>query len=800
MTKPPTNESESDFRRHVDDWNFSTETVFRISKLLEDFRHEFRRSKPTVMTRLLADAQRLDIDFVRRVFTSPQQDKDLLAAARRQQGSRNVFGTTHSPLCFQFTGSSVFERFRKSGNSKELKQAFKSAMAFLRTARHDEGGVWSEITRIYRACYQGTTLSGVIDVLEAEASRLGDMDDDAVSTDDRFRVLSLLFVFYSRINIAGEASATLAAAHFSHTQYQTGNPDAFAYLIESDPNGKDLALLSVDCTGFARPVALPTGERPPPIIFPDCGDAIGAVDHKTIRAQFIAKCYPLFNPEVRQKQSPSGSKPLIHLVIPVYEIDDLSRAESDGQRHIVAGPFLGWLFILLDAEALRLFLGVEKDQPWENRWKHLCSSGGRLVDGIEMDLQKMRFALNRFSELYLLGEMEWAIEQPWMAARDPAQFTTQHYHHCDGWMEDRECAISVETITSLNGEYSVFCNLNGGRLRIAPESQADVTHIIVDVGRGFGVDEKLEARSVPIILKRRPATALPISREDREFYRGWLTGNVRQFYSLATMRKAEQNAGRATAAEEAYAKTAHQLRKLTRHIHESTTSADLDALRRYLSLTFLHPKSFIGAETVRLAHNINDGGEFGPEFLKGKTLEALVRSAYRYASCLYPLLLKLHNAASTAGTKPQLRLNFSTHKTWRGVLWSHQRVIRETVANNTPIPRMDSENLQCKAYFYVALVALWLNIMEHSPRRSVVSISVDENEQAIIIKNVADQAVREHGSTVRSLGTSHTLEFYFGSCFPANCIVGKVIFPEEPQSGTFTTRIPLPFTTLCHHS
>jgi len=463
-----------------------------------------------------------------------------------------------------------------------------------------------------------------------------------------------------------------------------------------------------------------------------------------------------------------------------------------------AGTFQGWILITLPQENFSA-------QESKHSHGHLCHA--------------FRLALRNFSRRISEEILREIVEKDWNDVSTPRDFTLQHYKHYGGWIGDSEStarfptnrpsnpflffdSLQVGRHLAFEESLNAFCwvGANGELISHANSEEFDkITHIVVS-SPGLAGLKNGESENLPMVLRKRSDTVIPNTHDDLQEYGLRVARSVREIFDAAKLREAERSAGRAAAAEESYAKTAHQLRKLTRHIHEGTSSGDLDALRRYFSLTFLHPKNFVGEETVRLAHNIYNGGEFGREFLKGNTLEALVRSAYRYASCLYPLLLKLHNAASVVGTKPRLRVEFANEKAWTSAIWSHRRAILVAKDDGEPLSKKDAEHLQCKAYYYIALVALWLNIMEHSPRGSVVCFHVDEKEQSMVIENIAVEAVREHGSTARSLGTSHTLEFYFRSCFPDKWIVGKVVFPEEPRDGVFTTRIPLPLRYLCHHS
>ena len=328
-----------------------------------------------------------------------------------------------------------------------------------------------------------------------------------------------------------------------------------------------------------RPISTCRTPRPHPVFFPDSGEQIDSINHRKIRKDFLEQCYPIFN------QLP-GSTRLFHLVVPVYETDDFSRDESAARTHVVTGPFLGWLYVLLDANALRHLLGVSDGEDWESRWKQLCDGKPGLADGIASDLQKLRFALNRFSELYLLGEMEWAIEQPWMEATDAARFTIEHYYNCDGWTQDAKPTPSNAILTDLlNDGYSAWLHESEGRLRVVPSTNREqlISHIVVDAGRSFGIDEGGVGHHVPLLFERRATTSVPVESKDREFYRLWLTENIRRFYDMARMREGERRAGRIANQRTHDQMVGHEMRKLTEIIRVGSSEFAYDVLRRQLN-------------------------------------------------------------------------------------------------------------------------------------------------------------------------------------------------------------------------
>ena len=258
---------------------------------------------------------------------------------------------------------------------------------------------------------------------------------------------------------------------------------------------------------------------------------------------------------------------------------------------------------------------------------------------------------------------------------------------------------------------------------------------------------------------------------------------------IQNAQNAAKHEGRAIAAEEAYAKTAHQLRKLIDRIDKNSPKKELDGLRRYFSLTFLSPKNLQGAATVEIASAIRGGGAFGPYFLKGQTFKDFIISSFQYSAELYPSIEKSHNAKSTFGSKPIRKITFSECALWKRLVWSHDEAVQR---DTQPLSDQEAQCLQSKVFWFAALVALWLNTIEHSPEGSTVSLEYEGSRHRLIMVNKAADPDADSGSSRRSTGTEQTLNYYFQCCFPDGDITSQVVFPEKPTHGSFTTKIPIP--------
>lgn len=800
----------------VDDWNFSTETVFRISKLLEDFRHEFGRTQPTsVLARLTTRAnQPLDLDFVRRVFTDPKQDSVLETVAEEQSDNQpNIYGAKKTPLCFQFTGSSVFEDFRRSKDLETLRFAFDEAMKLMRMMlpSGDIRDVCLSIKSLYEKAYENTNLLGILELLENTASKLNDIPTGDVSGHEKFQLLSLLFVFYSRINIAGEASATVSAAHFSSTESDvnpsSGRPRVFAYLLEADPkSGTDHTLLRIDSDGGVHSILSEPSVRSHPVFFPDSEGLIDTKVQQSIRSLFLFECYKIFNP------FPPTTNHLYHLVIPVYEVDDTSRFNPAENNHIVTGPFLGWLYALLDEKALKALLEVSISESWEDKWSHLREHGGKFSKSFIRDLQQLRFGLNRFSELYLLGEMEWAIEQPWMNASNAACFTARHYHHCDGWLEDNKLIgkvdISDQALTAILGDnYSSFLKLDESAEKFAIASPTDpiheVTHVVVDVGRSFSIDERGSGRPVPILFRRRKTTALPMQPTDRDYYLGRLTGNIRNFYDMAKMREGERMAGNIAGslehAEAVHEAISHEFKKILPLIEEAPPFV-LPQISRWLlaySLPGLaHLEQMQDSMNIPTEVQSQEGDDYH-QWVSGlirmsAEMETIVQPA---SSCFLPT-----NEPEWRERVESVVGRFKLDKSLRDHQVPDDFEVRcllgaalLCVIRNTIKSTFDYEAGTCAATGKTSYGSLKFN----TAFGSHVDISVQRDSLQrwgwglLLITNKADENSKPQGK--RSGGTEGSVNFYLNGIRKTLGLTNAFIYkvPHTPKNNTHVSKLPL---------
>ena len=412
----------------------------------------------------------------------------------------------------------------------------------------------------------------------------------------------------------------------------------------------------------------------------------------------------------------------------------------------------------------------------------------------------LKLATRSFARRVREEQMRELIEEEWEEARDAADFTSSHYQHYGGWFLEMKRA-DIATIRLRESEYFSFCRMNKGKLEpVAADASSDISHIVVNLSDSDELDSGVREKRRTIAFRKRSDTLLPTESENLEKYGVSVAKSVRDVYEAAQLRQTERLQGFADAAEEAYSKTAHQLRKLARGIRKDSSEAELDVLRRYFSLTFLSPKNLRGDATVGFATDIYTGGAFGPKFLSGRTLQAFFISSYRYSAALYPLMEKLHNKTTTLGPKPRRQIVFSKSPIWRATIWSHHPVVRRAATKHRSFEEQDERLLQAKVFSFAALVALWSNTLEHSPNGSQVFLSIEPKTGRVVVKNKAAPAVRSGGSEDRSLGTKQTLDYYFGTCFPRGTINSDVDFPEAPKRHVFTVKIPIPTKTLlCKH-
>lgn len=813
MSQPSPADQLTHLRALLAQWSFSKETAFRLPELLD----ELRQSSDWFSLKILKlgreeenSRRRPKLTFVRRKLLKPCKGSEVSRLCKNAPG---YFSRSSEPVFYEWINSEYFNDLPGiladgTRSTSEIVDAAITLIEKLRSAIHafvlelaKHELLWRAIISdvfkdtLYRQ--DGEVSSFLLTIAQFETLGKAFSEQTPREREETFSAISHLYSLYSRISHVGYIEWTLTQFHFTPEEqdcFQAGRPRTLAYLhkteqyIEGEQLPKFCVLNKLKTDGVLEDLTIaprfskiprPTEQRSG--CFRIDGDIYQGGDVETL----YIRLFNIFNPEV------SGKEAFHQITVPVYAYGSAKVANHRELRKrwslTPAGAFLGWLV-----------MDVTED-VFNKTQTNSAHYGEEDFQGIYEDLLDIRDFLNPFAEKYLLGEMEWVLDHISSDKIAPLAFTSENVHNFSGWHEP-DTAMNE---SSFSGFVRFFAGTSASLREVTQDNYgpgklrpSDIEWVQINVDREAFKESRGAEQT--LTLRRDKPTALPSTFDELNRYGIRFAQAVRQFYESVKMRKAERASGRVLAAEEAYSKTAHQLRKLTRHIHKDTTSDDLDALRRYLALTFLSPKNLQDGAAIRLARDIADGGEFGQEFIRGRTVREMVGSAYRYAAILYPLLMKLHNAGTEPGLKPRLQLTFSRHKQWQYLLWNHKKAL--SALGDNPLKPEDTQLLQAKVFWYAALVALWLNTMEHSPRGSRVRMSLDPSSELMIMQNQALKAVRAHGSVERSIGTEHTLNYYFKSCFPENSCRGSVSFPEAPERGVFTTKIPIPMELLCRKS
>lgn len=520
-------------------WHFSSETAFRIPELLDDLRHELRRNSLEKLDGVLPETKqhKIHMEFVRRVLTGSERDLAIrqLSDAGQNQGSP-------VPVCYQFTNSYAFETFRATKRAGALNRAFKKAEALItevKKAGSDQAAAWrATLDALRKACqhYGDTTTETLINSLQHQVEH--HIPDLKRPTKDKFHFLSLLYGVYSRLTFVGEALVTVSNHHFARSDddsFHEGRPNTLGYLLVSvpptgDKRGTDKHLFRIHEDGTVSKDLLPDRyERSPTHWFPGI-EGIPKEDNSKITSM-LGALWQVFNESTKNR---GKAKTFYDLVIPVYETDDVPVKK--GHQAVVVGTFLGWLFLRITLKTVQSILATSSKKYHGKKVAWVSSRGGKLQKGVRNDLKAIRFALNRFAESYLLGEMEWLLEQGWGSSRDAVSFTVSHFHHCAGWIGDTSLVVPAGF---LGNDYYAFCVLKDGVLQRTPRGSAqakDVTHLVVDVGRAFfGGPSK--APPIPIVLRKRDDTALSADPAERDNYAKRVTKSARQVFEAATQVK-----------------------------------------------------------------------------------------------------------------------------------------------------------------------------------------------------------------------------------------------------------------------
>jgi hypothetical protein len=796
--------------RLADHWHFSTETAFRIPELLDNLRQQLRWADLKILNRILPESatnsKSWPIEFVRRLLTDDREDENIRALHKTEGRPCDL------PICYQFTGSYVFEDFRKKSSDfddekwNEIEESFARASMFFKEILHDDKSEmpkWQDVKLAIDSAVSESTTARTWEYLQSEIHALWpsgvEMPEHDLERENKFSFLSLLYIIYSRISFVGEAVGTISDYHFSlgKEAVTSGATNVLAYLVESNLTvypPREENVLRLLANGITE-LVLQEKTRPPTQCFPE-------IEARSTKCAHLWKIlyglWGVFNVK------PDGLERTYDLVIPVYDLDDkpINPMPNDPDCQIVKGAFLGWLFVRLHAAHKRAQnrSGTEREPTPEE--SELLRTGlftlrkdGRIAfekgqfPELAKEVRRVRHAMNRFSEMYLVGEMEWVLGQDWGDAKTAADFTRGHYHHCDGWIG--AAGISPVDIEMAAGEYFLFLREYNSRfMPIAysewSASSIEITHILVNVNRTDCLDGTIQPKPVIIPLRKRPETALPDQYADMMDYGAWIAKSVRQIYEPAVLLEARREFGRRKAAADAYDKTTHQLRKLLRYVHPGFEHLDL--LRQYFSVTYLSPKNL-----EQLGGFYSDVGldVFGNHFIDGSTLKGVIDCSIAYAKRLHPFIVQAHNRRDdTKVCDPEVHVFLAGEDS---SIWAHEVLISDALDEklNPPYDRDTVDRTKSKVFFFCACVALWLNVFEHNAVDEVIDCEIDARNRLLRVRNRAKQTCTIERIVSRSTGTLETLEYYV-SRYPDEDVVELIEFPRVSEDGWFKTTIPIP--------
>lgn len=412
------------------------------------------------------------------------------------------------------------------------------------------------------------------------------------------------------------------------------------------------------------------------------------------------------------------------------------------------GGFLGWVFLHIPGTPLRQHVA-----------DCLCHNDAKTR---LLYREVLRANLNDFADSVSEHLMDEELESFAVGSRHPMEFFRLRFHHIEGWIGGKELADLPE-----KQEFHRFTNK---QLTVRLDGKTCVT-----------LTPKWDS-AIPSIIPNDYLLRIAL----------WARTLWESLHQLVEQR----NVGRAVAAEESYTKNAHQIRKLCERINKDSSKETLDTLRRYFSLTFLSPKNLQGGALIRLTSEIYGGGGFGEYFLEGTTIQELIHASYEYARRIYPVMLNAHNDAGSTIVLPIRTLTFDNVPDFQQRIWQHESFAERLSTTLTTADENERLRLQVKVFWFTSLIALWLNILEHSPAESEIHLTASDG--MLQVSNRAKQAVKEGASQHRSHGTEQTLSYYYKHCFPEGAISGNVEFPFTPTDNVFTTKLPIPnYSYLC---
>jgi hypothetical protein len=504
-------------------WAFSGETAFRLPELLEELRDSSRWYEHSALPlRGASESEQIGLTFLRRVLLSATEEEKLPQDALYFPGGI-------PRLLYQWTNSDYFNHFTAALKNDDTEIAVKTALQSLEDLRvralkffqslkdaNQKLAVWNLfLQRVFtKSTYEEDAetlrrLSDVDMILAALSSSAANPEQRM----DVFRILGQVYSLYARLCHTGYLEWTLTVAHFdkngaglSRDDIASGRPNTLAYAIKTTPsnegnlpNIQEFYRIAPDqtiCNVLEQRPDLAI-QRTGWIVHPTCPEAYDATLNKE-RTDLFIDLFRVFN------EDPSSAGLAYFIAVPVYDVDRIHRHDALWTLQ-AEGAFLGWLMLHVTNAQYEKVLKKGTTQDFQELYE---------------DLVDVRYLLNRFAEIYLVGEMDWALQQEKTGTSSARDFLLDSYHHCDGWQGTRQTVGDQR-----HAPYFWFLASRN------PEARASDCTVVQQANYGSGNDRKMEGfnaehirflcvtpekarshdvvREMPLVFKRHDTTALP---------------------------------------------------------------------------------------------------------------------------------------------------------------------------------------------------------------------------------------------------------------------------------------------------
>jgi hypothetical protein len=545
-----------------DQWAFSKETAFRIPQLMSDLQGDILWQKMKCISRA-------QYSFIRRVLTGDSEQRHL-----NEHKSAEAFPNTYQGprMLFEFTFSDKFEKLHKNAKNArapdeagttafDVRESIAKLEKYIQEHRNDWDTTLNTLEKGHRL------EKSLVARLRAFSSNQYSKSNNR----NKLRWLSELYALYSHCSHIGFVPKHLTEIHFADANmFVDGCKQTLGYLVKTKVVNKTTpplieGLLTVALDGSVKPAV----ETSCPIAQNSGRFILNLQDHEDEAPEGVSEMfwilYKMLNDYERQRS--------FHQVfIPVYERDTFENsAKSKSRLLTVAGTFLGWFCCDFGSTPPQ---GLFKAQGQQAQWLFEHKKSRRLTEQAQSDLVNLRFLLNQFSERYLEGEKEWALERPMASATAVGAFVAESVHHCGGWLGNRCVDEKPDGFFSFRTTTEFINSSNYVPGRLGPR---DVHHLWIDLTTKPDWESAPDRKPVILVLNKREETALPSDYDALHDYGRSVATSVRDFYDRARLLGIQQERGR----EDLWNDFSHEVKQMAAALNSNWLLDPPDEVRHF---------------------------------------------------------------------------------------------------------------------------------------------------------------------------------------------------------------------------